>query len=156
MSHLVLKKSFTCQTKPKKLELTYMDKIVIPDRKGLREFGIVTGVILAVLFGVLFPWLFTHHYPLWPWFIAGLLIMWALVLPQSLKPVYQGWMFIGMALGWVNSRLILTIMFYFIIMPIGLLMRLLGKNPLQTQQTVADSYRKPSSSRSPKHMERPF
>lgn len=133
-----------------------MDKIIIPDRKGLREFGIITGVILAVLFGVLFPWLLTGNYPLWPWYIAGLLIVWALVLPESLKWVYHSWMLISMALGWVNSRLILTIMFYFIILPIGLLMRLFGKNPLQTQSPLANSYRKPSQSRSPKHMERPF
>ena len=133
-----------------------MDKIIIPNRKGLREFGIMTGVILAMLFGILFPWLFTNSYPLWPWLIAGLLITWALVLPDSLKPVYYGWMVIGVTLGWVNSRLILAIMFYFIITPIGLIMQILGKNPLKTQPTVTDSYRKPSHPRSSKHMERPF
>ena len=37
------------------------------DRTGLREFGIVTGGIVAVLFGLLFPWLLERSFPLWPW-----------------------------------------------------------------------------------------
>lgn len=133
-----------------------MDKIVIPNRKGLREFGIITSAILIGLFGILLPWLFATHYPLWPWIIGGILCAWALILPNSLKPVYQSWMFIGMGLGWFNSRLILGIMFFLIIMPIGLFMRLIGKNPLRIQPMTDHSYRKPSAARSPKHMEHPF
>jgi hypothetical protein len=47
-----------------------------------------------------------------------------------LKPIYVGWMTFAFALGWVNTRLILGIVFYLIFTPAGLVMRLLGKDPL--------------------------
>ena len=43
------------------------------DAAGLRRFALVTGAILAVLFGVLLPWLFGFGFPLWPWIVAGVL-----------------------------------------------------------------------------------
>lgn len=133
-----------------------MDKITIPDKKGLRDFGLVTSAILVALFGLLFPWLFSGNYPLWPWWVAGFLSGWALLWPDGLKSVYWAWMWFGNGLGWINSRLILALMFYGIITPIGLILRIIGKNPLKTHSSTAKSYRKPSHSRSPQHMERPF
>ncbi len=59
------------------------------DRKGLRSFGITTGAIVAVLFGLFFPWLLGHAMPLWPWVLFGTLAGWALVAPASLRPVYR-------------------------------------------------------------------
>ena len=101
-----------------------------PTKKVLKEFGLITGAILVILFGLFFPWLFEHKYPLWPWFVAGILWLWALVLPATLIQVYRAWMAIGHGLGWINSRIILGIMFYLIILPIGLTMRLFGKDPM--------------------------
>ena len=48
---------------------------VIPelDRKGLRDFGLSTGGIVAALFGIFFPWLLERPWPLWPWIVLGLL-----------------------------------------------------------------------------------
>ena len=51
------------------------DTIPELDRKGLRQFGIVTGGILAGLFGLFFPWLLEHSYPYWPWIVGGLLVL---------------------------------------------------------------------------------
>ncbi len=59
------------------------------DRKGLREFGLVTGTIVAVLFGLFFPWLLERAFPLWPWVVFGVLGAWALVAPLSLRPLYR-------------------------------------------------------------------
>ena len=49
-----------------------------PDRKGLRESGLVTGGILAGLFGLFFPWLLETGIPLWPWLVGAVLALWAL------------------------------------------------------------------------------
>ena len=128
-----------------------------PDKKGLRSFGLITGAIVIGLFGLLLPWLFGHGYPKWPWVIAGILWVWALVLPASLWPVYRGWLTIGNLLGWINTRIILGLMFYVILMPIGLIMKLLRKDPLaRSFDKAVDSYRTPSRIPDKNHLERPF
>lgn len=85
-----------------------------PSSKELREFGLVTGAITLLLFGLLLPLLFNHGLPIWPWIVAAVLCVWALLLPASLLPLYRGWIAIGHLLGWINTRIILGILFYFI------------------------------------------
>ncbi|RKZ36528.1 MAG: sxtJ [Gammaproteobacteria bacterium] len=130
--------------------------IEIPDKKGLREFGLITGGLFVGLFGLLFPWLFSFALPVWPWVIAGVLWGLALLIPQHLKWIYRGWMSFALVLGWINTRLILGIMFYFIMTPMGLIMRLFGKNAMKNRAPQSDSYRTLTPSRSPQHLERPF
>ncbi len=130
--------------------------IEIPDKKGLREFGLVTGGLFVGLFGLLFPWLFGFAFPYWPWIIAGVLWGLALLIPNGLKWIYQGWMSFALVIGWINTRLILAIVFYLIITPFGVVMRLFGKNPMKNKQSQSESYRNITHSRSPKHMEHPF
>jgi len=135
-----------------------MEEILDLNEKELRKFGLVTGSIVAVLFGLFLPWLFNHALPLWPpWIIAGVLIVWALILPATLAPVYKGWMRIGMALGWFNTRLILGILFFLIFTPIGLIMRLLGHDPMQRKiDGDLETYRISLSQKHPEDMEKPF
>lgn len=122
-----------------------------------RRFGLITGTIVATLFGLLFPWLFGRAFPLWPWIVMGILWVWALVMPKSLRPVYRVWMTIGHALGWVNSRIILGLMFYVMILPIGLIMRLLGRDPMFRRfDKKALTYRISSKNQLKDHVERPF
>ena len=87
------------------------DAIPELDRQGLRQFGIVTGGILAGLFGLFFPWLFglffpwllEHSYPYWPWIVGGVLAVWALVVPQTLRGFYRKWMQFALVLSRSNS-----------------------------------------------------
>ncbi|MGH8602955.1 MAG: SxtJ family membrane protein, partial [Gammaproteobacteria bacterium] len=88
-----------------------------PSTDELRRFGLITAAIVALLFGVVLPWLFDHALRLWPWIVAGVLSGWALVWPRTLFPIYRAWMAIGQVLGWINSRIILGLMFYVMIMP---------------------------------------
>jgi len=127
------------------------------NKKELRKFGLITGAILASLFGLFFPWLFEHKYPLWPWIIAGILWLWALLLPTTLNMVYRVWMAIGHGLGWINSRIILGIMFFLIILPTSLILRLMGKDPMaRTLDKSQTTYRVTSTNRTKDHVERPF
>jgi hypothetical protein len=130
--------------------------IEIPDKKGLREFGLIMGGFFVGLFGLLFPWLFGFAFPIWPWIIAVALWIPALLIPNHLKPIYQGWMFFALILGWINTRLLLAIVFYLMITPMGLIMRLFGKNPMKNLPDISDSYRKSTPDRSSKQMEHPF
>jgi hypothetical protein len=125
------------------------------DRKQLREFALVLAAATAVLFGLLFPWLGERLWPLWPWLVAAVAVAWGLLLPDSLAPVYRGWMRLGHVLGWVNTRIILGVLFFAMILPVGLVMRLLGHDPLARRRNPdAASYRvRGHHSHS---MERPF
>ncbi|MFQ5509164.1 MAG: SxtJ family membrane protein [Leptospirillia bacterium] len=130
------------------------------DAAGLRKFGLITGAIFAALFGLLFPWLAGRTWqtlPLWPWVVSGVLWVWALALPATLNPVYRGWMRVGNAVGWVNTRILLAIVFYCLVMPMGLVMRMLGKRPLLMRgRGTADSYRSESTVSPREKMERPY
>lgn len=127
------------------------------DEKGLREFGLVTGAMLVLLFGLFFPWLLGANWPLWPWGIAGVLSLWALIAPGSLHPVYHGWMRVGLVLGWISSRIVLTLLFFGVFTPVGWFLRRRGHDPLHRALVPqAKSYRSPSRPRPKQHMERPF
>lgn len=100
------------------------------DRKSLRKFGLVMAVALAVL-GFLVFFLGSHPqraFSLWAVGAAFLII--GLVLPIALRSIHICWMALALSLGWVMSRLILAILFYLVITPIGLIMRLFGYDPL--------------------------
>ena len=128
-----------------------------PTRKELRDFGLLTGGLTAGLFGLLFPLLRHHPIPSWPWMVAALLIVPALTLPSVLRYPHWLWIRIGFVLGWINSRIVLTILFFLVIVPMGLLMRAMGRDPVARKlDPDASTYRVPSRVRTPESMERPF
>lgn len=93
-----------------------------PSKASPRKFGLVVGAAFA-LFGTL-SWARGHIVaPRVLWGMAGLLIGPAVVAPAVLGPVERVWMRAAAILGQVNSRIILTLLFYVVIAPIGLLMR---------------------------------
>lgn len=128
------------------------------DRQGLRKFGITTGLIVVVLFAFFFPWAFdAASMPVWPWVVAGLLWVPALLVPNSLQPVYAGWMRIGHAIGWVNTRIILGLIFYVLVLPMGLVMRLFAKDPMARKfDDSAGSYRVKTVSEPKDRLEKPY
>jgi hypothetical protein len=127
-----------------------------PDPRELRRFGLVMAAMIGGLFGALVPLLKGAPVRTWPWAVALLFAAAALGAPRALGPVHQVWMRIGHALGWVNTRILLTVVFYTIITPTGLVMRALGRNPLRGPRDTAASHRRPSRAPAPEGMERPF
>jgi len=94
-------------------------------KKDLRKFGItVGGVILAI--GLV---LFYFEKPSAIYFavIGGLLILFGALFPNILKPINKIWMSLAIILGFIMSRVILTILFYLVLTPIALLAKLVGK-----------------------------
>jgi len=132
------------------------------DKKELRQFGMTFAVILAVLFGLLIPWFrfgFSNlqAWPTWPWIAAVLIFTWAVVHPASVRFLYAPWMKFATVAQWVNTRLIMLLLFYLVMLPIGLLLRLFGKDSMQRRfDPDADSYRVESDQRPAEHMEKPF
>ena len=127
------------------------------DNRGLRKFGLVTGAIIIFLFALLFPWLLGRSVPLWPLFLAFALWLPAVLMPAMLRPVYSMWMKLGLMLGWVNSRIILSVLYYAIIVPFGLVMRILAKDPMRRKfDATVDSYRVKSHRVDRDRLEKPF
>jgi hypothetical protein len=144
-------------TTNRKFQTMDINSIPDPDRKGLREFGALTGSIVALLFGLFFPWLLDRGIPLLPWVLGGTLILAGIVVPTSLRVVYRLWMRFGLLLNKITTPLILALVFYLIITPTALIMRVLGRHPIARRfDHDAKSYRIPSKRRAPAHMERPF
>lgn len=137
--------------------MTVEHPIPEPDRKGLRDFAFVTGSIVAVLFGLLFPWLLERPWPRWPWVVFGVLGAFGLIAPLALRPVYHLWMRLGLLLNKVTTPLILGAVFYIVISPVGLLRRF-GRNDSMARSFdgQAPSYRVPSQQKPRENLERPF
>jgi saxitoxin biosynthesis operon SxtJ-like protein len=124
--------------------------------KQLRSFGFIAGGGFAII--ALWPTVFRNGHPrLVMLMLAGLLLLLAILLPRSLRPAYRVWMALGHVLGWVNTRIILSVMFYILFMPVGLVMRLLGKDPmLRKFERNIDTYRVIRQPRPSSHMKHQF
>jgi hypothetical protein len=123
----------------------------------MRKFGFTMGAVIVILFGLLLPWLFEHDYPLWPWIAAGIFWLAAAMTPATLTPVHSAWLRIGQALGWMNTRIILGLMFYTVFFLVAVLMKLLGKDPMSRKiDKTLGSYRVPVEARAHDHLEKPF
>jgi len=96
--------------------------------KNLRKFGITMFVAFLVIALLI---LIRHkHNPTAIASISALFLVAALTIPIALKPIYIAWMKLALILSWINTRLILLIVFYLVITPIGFFMRLFGNDPL--------------------------
>lgn len=59
---------------------------------------------------------------------------------RFLKAIYNAWMKFAHALGWINTRIILTLVYLLIFTPIALIFRLIGKDPMDRRFESVDSY----------------
>ena len=127
------------------------------DRRGLRQFGLVVGSTLIALFGVVVPWTLERPMPTWPWGVGGALIVWAAVHPSSLAPIYLGWMRAAMAMSRVTTPLVLGLLFFVVMTPVALVLRLLARDSMARRfDRASESYRTTSRPLPQRHIERPF
>lgn len=124
--------------------------------RELRKFGLVTAGMLILFFDLLIPWIWDLAMPAWPLYPAVILVSMALIIPAALGPVYKIWMRFAEALGWVNTRIILSLIFFLIFFPFGMIMRMFNDPMRRKFDGAADSYRVSSNPTKPENMERPF
>ncbi|NND69354.1 MAG: sxtJ [Halioglobus sp.] len=124
--------------------------------RELRNFGLVTAVMLVLFFDILIPWIWGIALPVWPLIAASVLVLMALLVPKALGPVYIVWMKFANVLGWVNTRIILGLIFYVIFMPVGLVVRALSDPMRRKSDDGANSYREESRQPKIENMERPY
>jgi len=131
-------------------------KVENPGAKELRKFGLISAVLVVAIFSLLLPWIFSHGMPQWPWIVAAVLVVWALIMPATLYVVYVPWMKIGGVLGYVNTRILLGAVFYLMITPIGFVARVFGSSNIKSHDTNESSFRVDSHKPDESHMENPY
>ena len=126
------------------------------DTKQVRSFGLLVGGIFALI-GV-WPAVWRGQpLRLWSLILGGILILLALIWVRSLIHVYRLWMTVGEVLGWINTRIILGALFYLLFTPVGVWIRLRGKDPMRrTLAPEAESYRVTRQPRPASHMTHQF
>ena len=123
-----------------------------------KEFGLIVGGVFVLLGGW---WLYrgkftTAAHGALP--LGVLLILLALLWPRALKWPNKAWMLLAEGLSFVTTRIILGLVFFLVITPIGVVKRLSGWDPLSRRSGQSASYWKPYSERQrdPRHYEKMF
>jgi hypothetical protein len=114
-------------------------KNIKSDKSEIRKFGLTIGVFLMVIAGFLF-WRGKESFEIL--LVSGfVLFVLGLVIPVVLKPIYWIWMILAVILGWIMTRVILSLLFYIVITPIGIFSRLFGSKFLDLKwEKSKDSY----------------
>ncbi len=113
--------------------------------RDVRKFAITVGIAFVVLWAVfafVFPYLFDKGRDL-PilWQIGVALAVVGTLVPAVVKPLYFAWMAMALALGFVMTRVLLTIFFFLVMTPVALVFRLIGRDPLHRKlDRAAESY----------------
>lgn len=112
------------------------------DRKALRQFGLGFGLLLALLFWALVPWLWDRPRPAWPLLSGAAIAVAALAWPIAIYPLYRLWLPVARVLGIVNTWLLLGTVFFGILLPLGWILRRTGRLQYDTRfDPQATSYR---------------
>ena len=110
-------------------------------KKILKEFGFLIGFLFPLLVGWALPAIAGHPFRIWTLWIGIPTLTLAIARPRWLLFPYITWMKLGLILGWLNSRLILGLVFLLVLQPIALIMRILGHDPLKIKKIKKKSYR---------------
>ncbi len=126
--------------------------------KELKSFTLMIMWAIPLLFIVIFPWLFDSNIQWWSFivsFVAGLIYVF---YPKAIYPFYRIWMAIALVIGWINTRLILAIVFYLMIFPIGIILGIFGKLHYQTriEEDKNTFWSNPDEQITNENLERPF
>jgi len=111
-----------------------------PSTKQLRQFA---GIWFPAFCGLV-GWSIGHKTGHWSeveigWVLAGLLSVGGLVLPALIRPIFVGLILLTFPIGWVVSHLLLGLIFYGVVTPIGLILRISGHDPLQLKKPIGNS-----------------
>ena len=113
----------------------------IISKKILREFGFLIGFVFPFLIGWVLPGIGGHSFKVWTLWIGIPSLILAIFKPILLFYPYRAWMKLGLILGWLNSRIVLGLVFLIVLQPIALIMKIFGYDPLKIKKDGQSSYR---------------
>jgi hypothetical protein len=134
-----------------------MRRLTRHDTRELRQFGLGLSLLLVVAFWALLPWLGDRPRPSWPLVAGGVVAALALAWPVAILPVYRLLVPIARVLGPVNTWVLLGAVFFGILLPVGWVLRRLGRLQYLTRfDPGTDSYRIEVSRDHAVRLEEPF
>ena len=111
-------------------EISKEIKALDTSSKEIRKFGLVIAIALGVIGSFVYVKFGNFDVVGWLWGIGLLFLILGFILPSVLRPVYRIWMLLAYFIGGIVSRVILTVLFYVVLTPTGLVLRLFGKDVL--------------------------
>lgn len=109
--------------------------------RQLRDFGFLIGFGLPLIIGWLIPSVTGHAFRAWTLWISIPTLVIGLLSPRILQKPYQIWIQLGHLLGYVNSRIILGIVFLVVLQPIAFVMKAFGYDPLRSKKSNLVSFK---------------
>jgi hypothetical protein len=123
----------------------------------LRKFGFIFAGILIFLLGLLIPYWKHHEIRVWPFYVGMPVALLATVWPAALRPLYVVWMKFGAVMGFINTRIIMSVFFFVLLTPIAWIFKLLGKDPMaRALEKSTNTYRVISKPYAKEEMEKPY
>ena len=114
-----------------------MDNRII-SKNQLFQFGLLLGFGIPLIFGIIFPAFRGHSFKFWTIWVGSVLILFSFLNPFLLLFPYRVWMYLGHILGLINSRIILGIIFFIVLVPISIVMRIFGYDPLKKKKMTTN------------------
>lgn len=120
-----------------------------------------TALIVAAVLAVISAFLLYRGRTTNAWIFAGVaitLVAVGLFVPPVAKLFHRVWMWIAVKLGWINSRILLTLVYFLMFVPYKIVSRIVGRDPLNLRQPVSDSYwhKREKTHQEPEQFERLF
>ena len=103
-----------------------------------KSFGIVFFIVFIII--SLYPLVNQEDIRIWSLFIAFIFLILALLNSKILTPMNKIWTRFGLFLGNFISPIVMGIIFFFVVTPIGLLLRLFGKDVLNLKKNKFSTY----------------
>ena len=111
-------------------EISKEIKALDTSSKEIRKFGLVIAIALGAIGSFVYVKSGNFDVVGWLWGIGLLFLILGFILPSILRPVYRIWMLLAFFIGGIVSRVILTVLFYVVLTPTALVLRLFGKDVL--------------------------
>lgn len=127
-----------------------------PSFRAEREFGLLVGAVFTLL-GLWWFYRGKFFSAATVFAIAGAaLILFGLLAPRVLVVPRRWWVKLAEAMAFVSSRIILAIIFFLVLTPIGLVKRAMGWDPLQRRAASRETFWQPYQTRERDHYEKMF
>jgi hypothetical protein len=121
-----------------------------------REFGLIVGSVFVLLS---LWWLYRGKFATAAYVLSAAgsaLVLFGLVFPRLLTVPRRFWMKLAEGMSFISSRIILAVVFFLVLTPIGLVKRAMGWDPLQRRSKARDTFWQPYPERNPRHYEKMY
>ena len=109
-------------------------------KKQLRDFGFLIGIGFPLIIGWIIPSITGYDFRIWTLFIGIPILFIGIISPRFLHRPYQAWMKLGYLLGFINSNVILGIVYIVVLIPTSIFMKAFGYDPLRSKKLKTMTY----------------